>query len=135
PPPERFWTWTSCCSPEPPVTWATRSIADTRSSLRRSLGRGTVVESETVVDSNAASPLASSASPDFLRISDANMVSLRANIAPKWDFMDTAVKKAFHQLDLARACCARGAGERGARIDAAALAVDRRRARTRRLPC
>ena len=25
--------------------------------------------------------------------------------------MDTAVKKAFHRLDLARACCARGAGE------------------------
>jgi hypothetical protein len=36
---------------------------------------------------------------DFLRISDANMLldaSLGAQIAPKWDFMDSIVKRAFH---------------------------------------
>ena len=35
----------------------TRSIADMRSSARRSAGRGTAEERDTVVDSNAASPL------------------------------------------------------------------------------
>jgi hypothetical protein len=39
------------------VSLPTRSIAETRSSNRRSAGRGTAVESETVVDSNAASLL------------------------------------------------------------------------------
>jgi hypothetical protein len=50
-------------------------MADMRSSVRRSIGRGTEVESDTVVDSNAASvgppPVMP---PGFLRISDPNMV-------------------------------------------------------------
>jgi DNA-binding response OmpR family regulator len=31
-------------------------------------------------------------------------------LASKWDFIDSAVKKAFHPLDLARSCCARRPG-------------------------
>ena len=47
--------------------------------------------------------------PSFRRISDANMVKPPgAQFAPKWDFMDSAVKKAFLPLDLACGCRARG---------------------------
>jgi hypothetical protein len=75
-----------------------RSIAETRSSSRLSTGRGTEVDSETVVDSNAASAPFGWFPADFLRISDPNMLSERlspAQFAPKWDFMDTVVKRAF----------------------------------------
>jgi hypothetical protein len=48
-------------------------MAETRSSSRRSAGLGTEVESDTVVDSNAASVSELPCAPDFLRISDENM--------------------------------------------------------------
>ncbi|NUQ17845.1 MAG: hypothetical protein HOP95_05225 [Sphingomonas sp.] len=54
-----------------------RSIAETRSASRRSIGRGTAVESETVVDSNAASVSELELPADFLRISDPNIFAER----------------------------------------------------------
>ncbi len=84
-----------------------RSIAEMRSSSRRSMGRGTDVDNETVVDSNAAS--VSEVDPaDFLRISDVNMFSRApsssAQFAPKWDFMDSVVKRAFHAIEMNHGC-------------------------------
>ena len=63
----------SCCSPDAFVSLATRSMEPKRSSLRRSVGRGTVVDSETVVDSNVISCPPSSGTTGFLRISAANI--------------------------------------------------------------
>ncbi|HYX46632.1 MAG TPA: hypothetical protein VE820_07410 [Sphingomicrobium sp.] len=84
-----------------------RSIAEIRSSSRRSIGRGTAVDKETVVDSKAAS-VPEEDPADFLRISDVNMFSRApsssAKLAPKWDFMDSLVKRAFHAIEMNRGC-------------------------------
>ena len=77
PPADRFFTFMSCSLPLASVSLPTRSIAETRSSIRRSAGRGTAVDSETVVDSNAASVLPIGCAPNFLRISDANIPETR----------------------------------------------------------
>jgi hypothetical protein len=50
-------------------------MAEMRSSSRRSTGLGTPVDSETDVDSNAASTSDWVDPADFLRISDANMLA------------------------------------------------------------
>jgi hypothetical protein len=74
PPADMFLTLISCWLPSASTSLPIRSIAETRSSSRRSAGRGTAVDSETVVESNAASVSAMEAAADFLRISDPNML-------------------------------------------------------------
>ena len=71
------------------------------------MGRGTDVDNETVVDSNAAS--VSEVDPaDFLRISDVNMFSRApsssAQFAPKWDFIVGVVKNAFLEVEIHCRC-------------------------------
>src|SRR5215218_5101036 len=85
PPAERFFTLTSCWLPAALVSFATRSAADRRSSERRSLGRGTAVDNDTVVESNSISVPPSRGTSDRLRISEENMVKspgavIRANM-------------------------------------------------------
>src|SRR5690242_9360330 len=74
PPADMFLRRISCWFPDPSIILPTRSIAEMRSSSRRSTGRGTAVDSETVVDSNAASTSDWVEPADFLRISDENML-------------------------------------------------------------
>ena len=73
PPAERFLTLISCSLPLASVSFPTRSMAESRSSARRSAGRGTEVDRETVVDSKAASLPSMRSPPNFRRISSANM--------------------------------------------------------------
>jgi hypothetical protein len=54
PPADKFLIFTSCSAPAWSMSLPTRSIDDRRSSVWRSAGRGTAVDSDTVVDSNAA---------------------------------------------------------------------------------
>ena len=76
-------------------------MAETRSSSRRSVGRGTAVDSETVVDSNAASltPLFGLGGlPADQGSKHVERLQARTQIASKWDFMDSRVKRAFPPL-------------------------------------
>ena len=54
-------------------------MEETRSSVRRSIGRGTAVDREIIVDSNAGSVNPSFGGPDFLRISDPNIALVASN--------------------------------------------------------
>ena len=83
PPAERFLTLISCSLPFASVNLPTRSIAERRSSDRRSAGRGTALDKETVVDSKAASLLLMRPPPNFLRISSANMLELASEGADR----------------------------------------------------
>src|SRR6185503_20839091 len=76
PPADIFLILISCCVPAASTNLPIRSIAETRSSSRRSTGRGTAVDRETVVDSNADSIWELPFRPDFLRISDSNIAPL-----------------------------------------------------------
>jgi hypothetical protein len=93
-----------------------RSIAEMRSSPRRSAGRGTAVERETVVDSSAESISDSDGSAAFLRINDVNMFSnaprQAREFASKWDFMDRLVKRAFLDVEMNCRCVLGGGGEK-----------------------
>jgi hypothetical protein len=90
----------SCSLPAESVSFPTRSIAESRSSERRSAGRGTAVDKETVVDSKAASLPPIRSPPNLLRISSANMRdrASEAQTAPNWDFIGSTVKKALRKL-------------------------------------
>src|SRR5258708_32063106 len=73
-PAERFLTLTSCSLPLAPVRLPTESMAERRSSTRRSAGRGTDVDKDTVVDSKAASLLLKAWPENFFRIRSVNML-------------------------------------------------------------
>src|SRR5437868_7812907 len=78
PPAERFLTRISW-SPLAARSLPRRSIDETRSPARRSIGRGTAVERETLVDSNSASPVFWGCVTDFRRISDPNIKLIASN--------------------------------------------------------
>jgi hypothetical protein len=102
-------------------------MAETRSPVRRSEGRGTAVDRETVVDSNAASLLLKGWPESFLRMRSENVgiaASKGTPIAPDWDFIGNAVKKALRKLVWRVVAAYAPGGEK--RVDAAASpAADR----------
>src|SRR5256885_11322255 len=83
PPADRLLTLISCSLPAASVSLPTRNIADSRPSPRRSAGRGTPVDRDTVVDSNAASLPPLRSTPNFLRISSANIRDLASGGADR----------------------------------------------------
>ena len=119
PPADRFLTLISCCSPEASVSLPTRSIADMRSSVRRSAGRGTAVDSDTVVEFERASLDTVAQAPDRLRISDANMLITppgARNSRQNGTLWTLGLKERFDSLDRGTLCCARGRTGRGDRM-------------------